>query len=331
MSKEKFTWECNPDRDEWKALIEESPQGNIFCEQIFLDMSRAKYSLYFVRQGAELKAGVCVVEDVEGQNCVLNDLVIHNGIIFASNGKKSDVKRRYEEFSITEFVIDNLTEVYGSIQLSLAPQFEDLRPFLWYNYHETAQTEKFIPDLRYTSYVDISGLAGDLELEHTSTFLNMETLRRRHVRQALKQQSRTVKVSDCGDLVRHYQELMRLQEEPVSGIALSNIRHLIQGLVESNRCAVFETQNYDGETLYSVAYAWDSKRAYYLFGAGNPVTSEPWQGTIAHWEAFNNLACTNGITEIDLEGVNSPQRGWFKQGFGGDLRPYFHVFLQGNG
>ena len=31
------------------------------------------------------------------------------------------------------------------------------------------------------------------------------------------------------------------------------------------------------------------------------------------------------IVEVDLEGVNSPQRGWFKLGFAGDLRPYYEL------
>jgi hypothetical protein len=53
-----------------------------------------------------------------------------------------------------------------------------------------------------------------------------------------------------------------------------------------------------------------------------PGRSTPWQGTLAHWHAFGHLAREHGITEVDLEGVNSPQRGWFKLGFGGSLQTY---------
>jgi hypothetical protein len=42
------------------------------------------------------------------------------------------------------------------------------------------------------------------------------------------------------------------------------------------------------------------------------------------WDAFGELAAA-GITQIDLEGVNSPRRGWFKMSFGGELRAYYQI------
>ena len=44
------------------------------------------------------------------------------------------------------------------------------------------------------------------------------------------------------------------------------------------------------------------------------------------FEAFKDIAQRLSISEVDMEGVNSPQRGWFKLGFGGNLVPYYHVF-----
>jgi hypothetical protein len=32
-----------------------------------------------------------------------------------------------------------------------------------------------------------------------------------------------------------------------------------------------------------------------------------------------------GINEVDMEGVNSPQRGWFKLSKGGNCVPYYEV------
>ena len=32
-----------------------------------------------------------------------------------------------------------------------------------------------------------------------------------------------------------------------------------------------------------------------------------------------------GVSQIDMEGVNSPERGKFKLGFGGILKPYYHI------
>ena len=34
-----------------------------------------------------------------------------------------------------------------------------------------------------------------------------------------------------------------------------------------------------------------------------------------------------GINTIDLEGINSPKRGFWKLGFGGDLLPYYNISM----
>ena len=36
------------------------------------------------------------------------------------------------------------------------------------------------------------------------------------------------------------------------------------------------------------------------------------------------------ITSIDLEGMNSPQRSFFKNGFGGNLKPYYSIKFKFN-
>ena len=38
----------------------------------------------------------------------------------------------------------------------------------------------------------------------------------------------------------------------------------------------------------------------------------------------------SGVKEVDMEGINSPQRGWFKMSFGGNTIPYFNLTLNGN-
>ena len=71
----------------------------------------------------------------EGTDCVIDDLVIHNGLIFSKDESRKEIKAKRERFEITEFVINWLDIEYSNIELSLSPQFEDMRPFLWHNYN----------------------------------------------------------------------------------------------------------------------------------------------------------------------------------------------------
>lgn len=305
--------------------MENSPQGTIFSEPVYLSLVGRPVDRYVVQQGNQVKAGFCVVPTPDGLGCELDDLIIHNGIMFLHDGSKKAVRRRFEQFEIASFVIAELDRRYRTIEIALAPRFDDLRPFLWHNYHDPDPARRFAVDLRYTTVLDISDLAESRSGGESPSFRRMETLRQRHVREAWKSGAsiRAVGESEC--LVGYYRRLMLRQEVPPDEAKLSRMRKLLDGLAEVGRGCIHETVNAEGAVVYVVAYAWDRKRAYYLFGAGHPETSEPWQGTFAHWGSFESLA-RRGIGEVDLEGVNSPQRGWFKMGFGGELLPYFQLY-----
>ena len=283
--------------------------------------------MFFVRQGQQIKASLSVIHTEDRKGCRLDDLVIHNGLMFIPDDTQKPVRTRSERFELTEFVIDFLSHRYDSIELALAPGFEDMRPFLWYNYHDPNPGRKFILNLRYTSYIDIGSLKGcDHTFEESECFRAMETLRQRHIRQAHKKEAKVNRADSASRLITYYRALMERQGDPASESKLARMETLINTLLAKGKAAVYEVQNHLSEAVYTVVYGWDRKRAYYLFGAGHPETSEPYQGTFAHWGAFVDLANRIGKCEVDMEGVNSPQRGWFKLGFGGDLRPYYQVY-----
>ena len=77
--------------------------------------------------------------------------------------------------------------------------------------------------------------------------------------------------------------------------------------------------------LYALLYLKDKRKGYYFLGAGNSVNKTSWQSTFGHCEIFRFMQKKFDINFIDLEGVNSPKRGWFKLSLGGNLVPYFKV------
>ena len=310
---------------EWNQLVTLSPQGTLFSEAAYLNATGRRHQLFFVTQGAEIKAGVALVLSDDGARCELDDLVIYGGILFNLDSARALVKRRHDEFQISEFVIEQLAARYDSVAVALSPAFEDMRPVLWHGYLDEG-APRFSLDLRYTSYLDVSCLRTfDGREEASPLFAGMETVRRYSVRQAHRDGGRVVRGESSQTLVDFYRDLMVRQSQPPRETTLAAMRRVMEMLLAGGRGALYETRDATGAPLYSVFYGWDSKRAYYLFGAGNPDVEAPWQGTLAHWGAFKDLAQRVGISEVDLEGVNSPRRGWFKLGLGGDLRPYYQI------
>jgi len=315
--------------EEWDQIVDASTQGTLFSESPYLTACGRDFGLFVIRQGRQVKGALCLVYGDNRETCELDDLVIHNGLMFVPDDTKKPVRSRFERFEITEIVIEFLEHNYRRIELALAPDFEDLRPFIWHNYHETLSQKKFQLDLRYTSFIDVSSLSGMMDnFENTDCFRAMETLRQRHVREAIKKGAKMVMMHDASVFITYYSDLMERQGNPVPEEKLHRMAALVSALQLSNKAAIYSVQNNLNEVLYVVIYGWDRKRAYYLFGAGNPEISEAYQGSYAHWCAFLDLANRLGIREVDMEGVNSPKRGWFKLGFGGNLIPYYQVYRQ---
>ena len=103
------------------------------------------------------------------------------------------------------------------------------------------------------------------------------------------------------------------------------MENIISKLISYNKGKLFEIRDSLNNLIYSVFYAWDENKAYYLFGAGSEE-KKSWQNTIATWEMIKYFHY-KGISIIDLEGINSPKRGWFKLSFGGKIVPYYKISI----
>ena len=102
------------------------------------------------------------------------------------------------------------------------------------------------------------------------------------------------------------------------------MKTLIDKLVVNNMAKYFVTKDKKNRITYATIFTMHQNKGCYLLGAGNREVMNRYDGTYCIWESMKQLS-TLGIREIDLEGVNSPQRGRFKLSFGGDLRPYYQV------
>ena len=328
--KEKYAWEDAADDLAWDGIVAKSPQGTLFSESVFLKALERPVARYLVRLGQVVKAAVCVFPGPGLGSCELDDLAIHAGIMFIED--KKPVRLRCEQFAITEFVLSRLDGLYPHrIEMALSPQFADLRPFLWFNYGSEKPGATFSVDLRYTAYIDISSLRDqEADSEASACFQNMLQRHRYEIRVGLKNGARVEAGAAPDRMLDFYEKLMARQGAEVDRSTLERMESVVRALTAVGRGRIYTVHDTEGVDLYSVFYGWDDKRGYYLYGAGNPDKSASWQGSVVHWGAFQDLARSQGLAEIDVEGINSPARGWFKLGFGAELKPYFHALKGGS-
>jgi len=310
---------------DWDSFSMQSPQRSVFFQSRYLSVVGRKYALFFVRQGEQIKAGVALVLSDDGGSCQLDSLVIYNGILFAAAETSRPAKARMERFELTEFIIKELNDRFNGVEMSLSPAFEDMRPFLWHNFHSSQAADKFRIDLRYTSFLDISEfflLKADSE---TDLFRRLDNSRQADLRKA---QGRLAfgETDEVERFVQFYDEILLSQGAAMDSKKLDRIRNLIVSILHEKLAKMFAVINENGQLTYMMLFTLFQNQGCYLFAAGDQNNRQRYDGTYCLWESLKALSRL-GVREIDLEGVNSPQRGAFKLGFGGDLRPYFRVSM----
>lgn len=316
---EKFSFKKVQADEVWDDFILKSAQGTIFSESLYLNSIGARASCYFVYNKNELRAAVSVVESEDPSISELDDFIIYNGLIFGCpTTGKNQAQQISEKFRITEFVAEEMTKIYQTLKISLHPDVRDIRPFLWVNYGEPLP--KYQAHVRYTSYLQI----GDIKSE--KAFAGASSARRQEIRYARRDNIRTSEESDASKFCDLYAMTMERQGRDVPIERMGKMKRLIVMLREAGRGKVYAARTAEEEIGSMAFFIWDHQRAYYLFGANDPAMRDQHTGTAVLWDAFHDLS-EHGIREVDLEGVNSPQRGWFKMSFGGDLVPYYELEL----
>jgi hypothetical protein len=311
----KFQIKNTQNDDLWDEIVQNSPQGTLFQYSVFLKNYGKAFERYFIYKNREIKGGFALTFSKQKKEIELDNLMIYTGLFFYQKDEKKAVKRKSEEFEITEFFIEFL-EQFDKKKLQFSPFFEDFRPFLWHNYHE--KNGKYSVDLRYTSFFNIND---------SSFFEKMDTVRQRNYKKAEKEGffSEIAEKSEIKQMVSFYEKLMEAQNSNVENEFLLRLEALLTSLVENNLGLLVVTKNSEQIPLYYTFWGIDNKRAYYLYGAGNPEIMDSIRGTKNFIDSFNILKEKYFISEVDLEGVNSPNRGWYKLSFGGELLPYFCV------
>ena len=322
----KYSIEKIDNNERWQEFAIKSQEYTIFVNPVYLDSLDISYQTFFVKKGIEIKASFVLTVSNDEKNIIHDEFAIYSGILFNNDSSQKRVKKTSEKFEISELVIDYLEKNYNSISLQLSPMYKDMRPFLWFNYHSSDESKKFKLNLRYTSYCDISEINNNDE-EETLFFKNLDTIRQRNIRKARKEQSTTNEELNVELFLKFYSELMLKQGELVSEKKLSKISKIINSLVLSGDAVMLTTRNSNQEIIYLMVFAVDKNRAYYLFGAGNLDAPEKYKGTICFWDSFKILSSKYNIKIVDMEGINSPKRGWFKLSFGGTIVPYYKVSL----
>lgn len=311
---------------EWDAFVARSPESAVFAHSAFLASAGERVELLWCLKGRARAAAILLPLDAAGEP-THDTALIYNGVLTARPDPKQNLAQtRSDRFALLAFLSEALAERHPRLRMRLAPQLDDIRPFLWHNYGQPGP--KFRADIRYTSIVRPASLAASGDETASELYLGMSKSRRQTLRYARKEQCETLERHDPALYERLQRETFARQNLSIECDELGRRIAIIEALHRAGLARSFVCAQPGAEPDVIAIFAHLGSRAWYLFGAGGSERQDSNSGTAVLWDAFASLAAA-GIEEIDLEGVNSPARGYFKLSFGGSLSPYFALSLEG--
>jgi len=325
MAESKYRLEKAFPGEAWDKLTAKSPNATVFSHGEYLAAIRQPYSLYFIYKAQEIRGGFVAPESTDRESLVCNPFLVYSGVLFphvAHNQNRAQITS--ERFEVCEIAAKTLPGLYKDVELALSPGVSDIRPFLWYNYG--GEGRHFIPNVRYTAEISIAELAVK-SMDESELFTQCATARRQELRYAVKKGVTTEEEYLPEQFAEFYALTMNRQGIAVSGEYRDDMRHLIAELGKAGKARMFVSRTAKGAMGSMAVMALDQYRAYYLFGANDPALRDSHCGSIVIWDACAALA-KSGVTQVDMEGVNSPRRGWFKLSFGAILQTYYELTLR---
>jgi lipid II:glycine glycyltransferase (peptidoglycan interpeptide bridge formation enzyme) len=304
---------------ELNNFLELSPQRSIFGTYEFLSAyTDVTISVYECYKGNERLAVLILPEDNDS-NVVAPDHLIHYGIYFAPQpANRGPSHEILESFRVSEYIAEWLTENYKNIAIRLHYSISDIRPFQWVNYHNDAPMYEI--QTRYTSLVNIEHINADEEGFKKALLSS----RRRSINKAGRIGYTVLENEEFENFYKLYSQTFKRQGIDVDEEELALLKRIIGALSASKQLRMYTALTPESNIANIALFALEGNTAYYLYGASDYQLRTDESGSYIFWEAFKNLN-SQGITHVDMEGINSPDRSYFKLSFGGNVTPYYSL------
>ncbi len=309
-------WEINfkENKQVWDAFSASSPQRSIFVYTKFLDSLLANYDLVTCYEKSKIVAGAVLIYSDAGEPIARpHPFTQYQGVLLADNANQSTHSQITHEFKVVEYFISQLTEYYKKCCFCHSWRLNDLRPFLWHNYHELNKGQ-FNLDLRYTGILDLKKYH-DFEIYLASV--------RSCRRQEFKKSSQLLMLEFSDDeaildslhaMTFARQNIQRNHQD--AALLKSICRHAVAGGYGKLSLARLE-----GLPVAAVLFIYDDRTAYYLFGANDPAFRSSNAGGFLLLQMIKDAFETE-MEEIDFVGINSPSRGDYKISLNAELKAY---------
>jgi hypothetical protein len=223
-------------------------------------------------------------------------------------------------------IIDTFSE---QLCFSLVPEFQDLRPFLWWNYH-CSTGSKFDVKLRYSARISFENKISDNEI----MYLFRGDDKRKKLKKAIRESFLTTRWGSSAQPQEYLNLYLKtIERSSRSGLDLERRQAFInmiesedQGCTTSGIFKIIELRGVGNQKLEGFQLVLIGKNMIYLIAQSVTTEARKKNGSLLLTFEAIKYACTNGLT-LDFNGANSPDRADDKHAFGAFITTYYDIEL----
>ena len=289
----------------WDALVELSSQGSLFCQSWYLNAVGGRNRILGYFENGRLVAGIPLHYErrLGGRLCCMPKLTPAWGVIIeALAGKPVTIAAR--EMEILSVFAERLSSEKIFIQ-AFHPSLTNWLPLRWSGFRQSSRFTYILNDLSDCDRV----------------WNEMAEGCRRQIRKAERQGIR-VQSCDSETVFNAARKTFQRQKTkvPFSAADFDTLCRAAAGR-DAGRC--FAAQDSSGRVHAAALLLWDTKRAYYTAGGGDPVLRTSGATSLLIWHLIQFSASRSAI--FDFEGSDNRPIGHFFRSFGATLQPYNYI------
>lgn len=312
----------------WNSFILKSASQSIYAISDYLKISNHEVDKMLCFKDEEIVASFVLIkkEDIlsKKNSIIKDDKLLFTPISYRNIDGASSAKKIRERYFINEAIVNHLVENFKDIAISLDYETNDIRNFLWYGFPD--YNKKFLVQPRFTSLINLDHIDNDNFLD-TKLFKNFSSTLRNNYRQSLKNEYILINKFSKEIFFSLLQDTFASQNINFPITIYEEIFKILKNLYEKKLIDMFYLTDKNNNVLnFSLFSTMRNKSTFLFSGKSRIIGADDFCGVYLNVTLFLHLKKHN-FRIIDLEGINSPKRGFNKLGYGGSITPYYNLKL----
>lgn len=300
---------------DWDSFCDGVNFPTPFMQTVLLKTTFPNAYRYFWIENSRVRAAIMLPGE-ESKEGIPSFSVFHSIGLSNKGSNQNSEWGVADKSNFLQQVIVELSRRHHDFELSLSPEFQDVRPFLWHNFDQGK--DEFIIFPRYTAIKNLENFTYEIDL-----FNSMNKNRQRVYKKVDSMGLRLIESVDIEDFLDLYTETFAQQDINIDSKTKDKVQSILE-IISGGNGMLLGAADSHGKLQSALAIVTSGKTAYSLFIVNSSSGREI--GALT-WLIFKALIFTKKLefSFFDFVGSNTLGRGNFKLSFGADLRLYFEV------